>query len=344
MPKPWYSIKAAAEGTDVDEISILEDIHPWFGCNAQTFLREFRALKANTVRVYINSPGGSVIEALAIFNGMRATGKKIEAHVLGIAASAASYIAMAADKIVMPANTFMFLHNPEAPAHGNADELREVADTLDKMAVSLTATYAKRWKGEEKALALFLRDEPLLTAAECLEHGFCDEVIDEMPVTASFDIDALPPAAREAFEAAAAKHRAPAAPEQKPAAPVVDAALADQIAAAARAAELEPYIAVFATDPTATSIEAAQRLIASAREVKALAAHAGLADRADALIRGRKSVDEARAELAEVLASTDAKTRVDTTSKVKPAAGAAVDFSPMNLWAEINALKAGSKQ
>ena len=90
MPKPWYSIKAAAAGSDTAEVSILDVISPYYGVNAQTFLAEFRALKEPNVKVFINSPGGDVVQSLAIFNGMRASGKNITAHVLGIAASAAA--------------------------------------------------------------------------------------------------------------------------------------------------------------------------------------------------------------------------------------------------------------
>lgn len=340
MPKPWYSIKAAAEGSDVAEISILEDIHPWYGCNAKSYLAEFRALQGDKVKMFLNTPGGSVTEALAMSNGMRATGKKIEAHVLGIAASAGAFLAISADRCVMPANTFMFLHDPETGVHGNADELRDVAGDLDKIGDSLMAVYAKRWKGTPEALEQLLKDEPLLTAAECLEYGFCDEVIDGPEVTASFDLDMLPPAARKVFDAVTAKKPAP---EPAPA-PAADPAFADVIAAAAKAAGLEKYTAIFVTDPEASTPQKATALIERARNVVALATHAGLADRAEALIRGRKSMDEVRAELCAELSEADIKNRVDTARRSGPAPGdaaAAADVNPTSLWAAHLAAKKG---
>lgn len=348
MPKPWYSIKASAEG-DVAEISILDAINSWYGVNAQSFLAEFRALKASKVKLYINSPGGSVVEALAMFNGMRATGKEIEVHILGIAASAASYIAMAGDRIVMPSNTLMFLHNPIGGAHGNAEELRDMADMLDKIGTMLTATYAKRFKGDEKALADLLSAESLLTAEECLAHGFCDEVTEEIAATASFDVESLPPAARKVFEAAASQTKPPAPtpnPQASPApapAPEAKAPLADEIAALAKDAGLDEFTAVFVTDPEAVSLEAAAKVIHTAREVKALAVIAGFPEQAEALIRDRKPLAEARKVLCQVRADKDAETRVDTAPRSKQvaqsAAGADADVSPTSLWAVVHEMK-----
>jgi hypothetical protein len=192
-----------------------------------------------------------------------------------------------------------------------------------------------------------------MTADECLEHGFCDEVIDEITATASYDLDMLPPEARKVFDAAA--NIAPSVDDPAPAAdpvveppavvpPVVAVApspLADAIAAEAKAAGLESYSAVFVTDASATSLVAAQALIARAREVKALATHAGLADKADALIRGRKSVDEVRAELCEALAEADADTTVSTVLPTKTK-GAESAWTPTACWNHIKATKAGS--
>ena len=94
----------------------------------------------------INSPGGDVFAGLAIYNALKGSGKEIVVKVMGVAASAASLIAMAGDKIVMPKNTFLMVHNPWSVAMGNAEELRQTADTLDKIGESLKATYAANQK------------------------------------------------------------------------------------------------------------------------------------------------------------------------------------------------------
>jgi ATP-dependent Clp protease, protease subunit len=338
MPKPWYSIKAAAQGSDVAEVSVLDAISPWYEANARTFLAQVRALKEAKVKLFINSPGGSVIEALTMFNGLRATGKSIEVHVLGIAASAASYLAMAGDKVVMPRNTMMLLHKPMVGEHGNADDHRAAADTLDKLESLLTPAYMRRFKGSEEELQALLREDDILTAEQCLEHGFCDEVVDEIEATAEFDVEMLPPEARKVFEAASMR-AASAAPKADPAA---EKPLADQIAEYAQQKGLEGYSAVFVTDPVAVSLEAARKMIDDAAGIVALARHANLADRAEALIRGRKTLAEARVALSEALADADASTSVRTTPSSKSAQGGndpAKGYSPSALWDEIKSMK-----
>jgi ATP-dependent Clp endopeptidase proteolytic subunit ClpP len=332
MPKPWYSIKAVAADSDVAEVSILDAINDWYGVGARGFLTDFRAIKQSKVRVYINSPGGSVTEALAIFNGMRASGKEIEVHVLGIAASAASYIAMAGDKIVMPANTLMFLHNPINGVYGNADDMRDMADTLDKFAEVLTNTYMKRWKGEEQALKDVLSAETFLTAAECLEHGLCDEVVDEITATASFDVDAMPDNVQALFKRT----------QPQPVA-VVAPALAD-IERVAKAAGVGEFAGVFALDKSLTTLAAFEAAAADAKNIVDLCRITGTATDAAGHIRARKSFDDVRALIAAAQAADDESTSVNTAPPIGAAnPKAKAEFNPITLWGQINAMRNGGK-
>ena len=331
--KTWYTVKAAKEGSDTAEVHILEEIGFW-GIGAKQYLADFRAIKAEKVALYINSPGGSVFEAVAMFNGMRATGKDITVHVLGIAASAASYIAMVGNKIVMPKNTMMFLHNPINGVYGNADDMRDMADILDKIGTSLTATYAKRFKGEAKVLEALMADEAYLTADECLAHGLCDEVVDEIAATALFDVERLPENVQALFKAAVKP------PVDAPASP-----LADSIVALAKERGLEAYASVFVTDPLATTLDAARQAMNVAAEIVALAKHTGLPEQAAPLIRARTSIDAARASLAAVLAKADEAAHIDTAAKAKSLqASPEADWSPTSMWTDIRAMKAGSKK
>lgn len=327
MPKPWYSIKAAAADSDVAEISILDAINDWYGVGARQFLGEFKALKAKKVKLYINSPGGSVTEALAMFNGMRASGKEIEVHVLGIAASAASYIAMAGDKIVMPANTLMFLHNPINAVYGNADEMRDMAATLDKFAEVLTATYMKRWKGEEQALLDVLKAETFLTAAECLEHGLCDEVVDEITAEARFDVESLPPQVQAVFKRAAPTP--PVAP-----APVAAADI-ERIAAELGVAE---HAGVLALDPKLTTVDSVRAAAAEAAEIVALCRVTGVAAQAADHIKARRPLDAVRMAINEArVAADEAIDTARTAASLTPAAPK--QFNPTALWADIRSMQ-----
>lgn len=336
MPKPWYSIKAAAAGSDTAEVSILDVISPYYGVNAQTFLAEFRALKEPNVKVFINSPGGDVVQSLAIFNGMRASGKNVTAHVLGIAASAASYIAMAAQKVVMPRNTMMLPHKPSNWQGGTADDHREIADMLDTVENLLIPAYMARFKGTEEELKALLAEDKLLSAEQCLEHGFCDELVDDVSATAEFDLEMLPEAARVLFEATRK-------PEPKPAAPLAFGA--EDVQRLAAEAGLQDYAAVFATDPKAVSEDAARALIAQARETITLCRIAGLEAMAPEFIRSRKSLAEARVALATAQAEADAATAINTARPSTTVAGAAnaANYVDTNaLWKEIKAMNAGS--
>lgn len=334
--KNWYSIKAVDDA--VAELSVFDEIGFW-GIQAADFAREVKAISAPKIKLFINSPGGSVFDAVMMFNALAKSGKDIEVHVMGIAASAASYLAMVGAKIVMPANTFMFLHNPLNVVYGNADEMREMADVLDKIGASMTATYAKRFKGDEAALKAILAAESYLTAAECLEHGLCDEVVDEITATAKFDPDHVPEAVRAvAFKPAAATPAAEPAP-----------GLPEQIKAKLDAAGLSEFIASFAADVAIADEAALDAAVRTASEVKAFCALAGKPEMAADMIRGRTSVAAARAALLAAAAAADEAAAIDTAPRTKPAAQqpAANDGTKFTnasaTWDAYQAMKASAK-
>ena len=334
MRRNWYSIKALAD--DTAEISILEEIGYW-GINAKQFAADFKAITASKIKLVINSPGGSVTDAVTIFNILAASGKDIEVKVLGIAASAASFLAMVGTRITMPENTFMFLHNPINFVYGNADEMRDMADVLDKFGASITAMYAKRWNGTEQALKDVLAAETYLTAAECLEHGLCDEVTPAIAATAKFEVEDLPENVRAVFQAASKP------PEVPPGA----VPIADLIKACAEAEGLSDYVSAFVADTTLTDEASVRAAIGSAKEVVALCGLVEMKDKAPEFIRARKTPVEARKCLADAMAEASDAAAVDTAAKSgtlasKPAASQAIN--PTDLWQEIRAMNDRSKK
>ena len=131
--RTWYSMQAAANAPTTAEISIFDEIGMW-GVTAKQFISDLKALgDVKDITLSLNSPGGSVFDGLAIYNALRSSGANVTVKVMGIAASIASVIAMAGKKIVMPENTFMMVHNPWSFAIGNANDMREMADVLDKL-------------------------------------------------------------------------------------------------------------------------------------------------------------------------------------------------------------------
>ena len=134
----WFRI-VRGETTD-DDGSDSADVYiygviggDWFGNGvvADTFVREIAALEVSTLNVYVHSPGGNVHEGLAILNALRRHEARIVVTIDGLAASAASFIAMAGDEIIAGRNSQLMIHDAWSYAFGNAGELRDYADFLD---------------------------------------------------------------------------------------------------------------------------------------------------------------------------------------------------------------------
>lgn len=290
---------AFANTADTTTLSIFDEIGFW-GVQAKDFISELGKVQNKSINVEINSPGGDVFAALAMYNALRASGKEIITKTMGVAASAASLVFMAGDKRVMPKNTHLMIHNPWSFAAGNADELRDQADVLDKIGASLTATYAARTGMDEAKLKDMLAKDTWINADEALADGFATEVVDEVKAQAKFDLARadLPEAVRAVFAV------------EKPVEKTEDT-FADQVLALANAAGFEAYAAGWALKHT--KIEEVQSSIATAREVRALCGAVKMADRADAFIKAGKPIDDVRAELIEAFAKADEKTHIDTT-------------------------------
>lgn len=330
MPRTWYSTKASA-GDAPAEIAIFDEIGGW-GVNARMFAADFKALQGDTVTLLVNSPGGNVVDALAICNTIRHSGKTVNAKVMGVAASAASLILTACSSVEMPENTFQFLHDPLDVAYGDADEHRAVADMLDKVAGPLVAMYATKSGKTEDEIKALLKADSLLTAEECKALGLADAVTPAVTATAKFEADRLPERVQALFRGnmQLADASTPFATRVK--------ALADKHG-------LGEFAAVWAADAGLTTIEAAQAAISEAHEVFAVCQVVGKPDKAPALIRARASLPDARKQLAEALAAEDASTVVDTARGSKSVQGAAtptpVDIN--DVWAKYRANQPGSK-
>ena len=305
--RTWYNFKQT--DTDPAVLSIFDDIGA-FGVSAKSFLNDLASAQGDSVRVEINSPGGDVFAGLAIYNGLRNSGKKVNVRVLGLAASAASLVAMAGDTIEMPENSFMMVHNPWGFAMGGADDMRDTADMRDELGVALASTYAKRTGKSAEEIAALLDAETWMSAAEAVDAGFATAVISEVPVKAAFDLDRLPENVRAAYASAKATAPAPA-PAPAPAEPPT---LADTIAEQAAAADLSAFAAVFAADASLDTQDKIAARIAEAREINALCKLAGFPEEAVGLIKAKASIPDARAKL---LAKLSDSAEIDTAPRLK---------------------------
>lgn len=170
----WFRMQAQ-EGNSA-EIYIYDEIGYW-GVTAKQFVANLKALGDIThINLHINSPGGDVFDGIAIFNALKHHGASITAYIDGLAASMASVIAMVGNPVIMPENTMMMIHKPWGFTGGDANDMRDYADLLDKLeGVLIPAYMAKTGKSQEE-IAAMLEDETWLSGAECLALGFADEV------------------------------------------------------------------------------------------------------------------------------------------------------------------------
>lgn len=151
----------------------------WGGVSPQSFVKALNEITANTIHLRVNSPGGSVFAGRAIEQAIREHKSKIIVHVDGIAASAASFLIMAADEIIMAPGSFLMIHKAWTFSYGNADDLRKQADVLDQLDASFVRTYAKRSGQGEEQLATWLAAETWFSDQEAVKQGFADKVADE---------------------------------------------------------------------------------------------------------------------------------------------------------------------
>ena len=144
---------------------------------------------ASVINVHINSMGGNIFDGISVLNILKGCGKEISVYIEGVAASAASMIAMAGKSVKMYQTSQMMVHNCWTYAIGNSKELRKTADDMDKIMEGAKLSYLSKAGGKLTAEKLdeLLEAESYLTAAECLELGLCDEIVDAPEPEASED-------------------------------------------------------------------------------------------------------------------------------------------------------------
>lgn len=203
----WYEMKAARN--NAAEIFIYDVIgDPWDGTTAKQFAKDLKALGAvSELRVFINSPGGSVFDGHAIYNQLARHKARKLVNIDGIAASIASVVAMAGDEISIAANGMMMIHDPWTLGFGNAEDFRKLADTLDKIGGTILDTYVARTGTDADRIAAMMREETWLDARDAVDLGFADSIGEEVPIAAKargFDFSDYRHAPSGLVEAAAA--------------------------------------------------------------------------------------------------------------------------------------------
>ena len=180
--QPYYRFRAEAGDEPANaELLIFSVIGDWEDLgevSAKAFATDLAKLPTSVKRldIHINSPGGSVAEANAIYSRLADHRSEKIVYIDGLAASAASLVAMVGHKIHIRANANMMIHLPSALAIGNADDMRTVASALDSVTESMLNVYAKRTGLERDEIRSMMAAETWMSPQQAVEKGFADDV------------------------------------------------------------------------------------------------------------------------------------------------------------------------
>ena len=167
----WYAVSKATDG--VATIAIYDEIGG-FGVSSKEFAKSIKGL--GDINLTINSPGGDVLEGLAIYNALKQHQGNVKVEVNTLAASMASVIALAGDDVVIADNGFFMIHNPWTVAGGDADYLEKTASDMRKFQSILEDIYVENTNLTIEQVREMMTDETWLSAEEAMEYGFADGI------------------------------------------------------------------------------------------------------------------------------------------------------------------------
>lgn len=177
----WVDLPVAASD-DASTITIYDMIgeDPWSGggFTAKRMNAALRSIGAKDITVKINSPGGSVFEGFAIYNELRQHKAKVTVEVMGIAASAAAYIAMAGDDIRMGLGSMLMVHNAWGMVIGNRNDLADAIVTLETIDAAQIDIFEARTGLKRDVIEGFMDAETFFSAKDAVKNGFADSLMD----------------------------------------------------------------------------------------------------------------------------------------------------------------------
>jgi ATP-dependent Clp protease protease subunit len=181
-----------AKDKDTGELMLYGDISSstWWGdeVTPKDFKKDLDALgDIKNLNIYINSGGGDVFAGQAIHSMLKRHTASKTVYIDGLAASIASVIAMAGDKVVMPKNAMIMIHNAWTIAAGNKEDFRKLADDMEKIDESILTTYTDKTGMTTEEIKELMNSETWFTAEEAVEKGFADEIEQEKKLAASID-------------------------------------------------------------------------------------------------------------------------------------------------------------
>lgn len=178
------AIRSAVDGdTSISVYDAIGEGWDGSGVTAKRIGAALRSIGPKDVTVNINSPGGDFFEGVAIYNLLREHPAKVTVRVMGLAASAASVIAMAGDEILMGDGSFIMIHNAWAVAIGNRHDMRAASEQLEPFDAAMADVYAARTGMSAKDAAAMMDKETWIGARKAVDDGFATGLLEEGQVT-----------------------------------------------------------------------------------------------------------------------------------------------------------------
>lgn len=328
----WYSIQAAGEeGGKPIEVYIYGEIGFW-GVTSGDFIRDLKEIDdgVSEVLVHFDTVGGDLFDGIAIHNTLRALGERCTGQIDGACFSAGSVAVCGAHKVRMADNAMFMIHNPWTFMAGDSDELRKMADMMDKAFEGIVASYQHRALSIDDAeLRRMINDTTWLTASEAMTHGFVDEVFGEVaPLVNNAALGKILNRYRNVPEAAlrlvGEVEPAPTPdpdptpdPEPDPVPTTPEAAeLAAKLATDCAAAGLSNCVSYLIKASALASSEAVQQHFNRAKDVRAACLVAKRPDDAQALIEAGLTGEQAKAKLFEKLAANSSQVEISNLPPV----------------------------
>lgn len=175
--KDWFRIENSAEDADTTDVYVYDTIGGWFGMYADEFIEALGQVTSKNISLRLNSPGGSVFEGIAIANAIRSHPANVTVYVDSVAASIASVIALAGNRLVMMPQSQLMIHNASGACYGDATEMTKMADLLDKQSRNIAEAYAQHTGRPVAEWQTYMADETWFTAEEAVAVGLADEAM-----------------------------------------------------------------------------------------------------------------------------------------------------------------------
>lgn len=185
---------------DIATIYLYDMVGGWDGVQASDFVQALNSIDATHINLRINSPGGSVFDGRAMATAIRNHPATVTAYVDGIAASAASWIAIAANSVVMADGSFLMIHNAQAGVIGDRNAMLDMAGVLDQLDASFVADYVAKTNQPAQQIVDWMNAETWFNAQDAVNLGFADRVENGKQASNRWNLTAYRNAPQELLE------------------------------------------------------------------------------------------------------------------------------------------------